>query len=485
MPARRLLLQPLAAASLLGLLLSNPPAARAEASRWTSNEQSSVRLITAYRVAPRSGSLRLGIHFRLAPGWHVYWKNSGDAGFAPQVTFASEPRLERPELLWPAPHRYELPGGLVAFGYSDEVVYPVQAVLATQGAASGSRRDRDFLPLAADVDYLVCKIDCVPYRYTVSLAQPLGDQAAADPATAPLLERWRRQVPPAAEMVPGVATAGRIEVSPAGGLQLVVQVDGAGAGPGGPDLFFESHPALETGRPLVASGSSGRAGAGGEAPIVFAVPLQPRDVTKPLPPRTTFAWTVTGLQRNGAPLALSAQREVALAASARTARARPAAASAGQPTPAPLTRRAWREWEPLGTALVASMGALLALWSWGLLGVRRAPRAAGFIWREALGFATLAGVLWPLYRMSFLVAPEELAGIELALLCAALLAWLRSRASRRGALRLALALGLLACAAAPLWLASHRRLPRAEISAATAGRGTDHQRDHQDDDRRF
>ena len=31
------------------------------------------------------GTRRLGLHFVLKPGWHVYWRYPGDAGAAPQV----------------------------------------------------------------------------------------------------------------------------------------------------------------------------------------------------------------------------------------------------------------------------------------------------------------------------------------------------------------------------------------------------------------
>ena len=85
------------------------------------------------------------------------------------------------ELLWPAPERFELPGDLVAFGYENEVVYPVRARLS---GAPG-----DTLKLAADVDYLVCEVDCIPYRYTLTLDQPLAapesGQPEPDPETEP------------------------------------------------------------------------------------------------------------------------------------------------------------------------------------------------------------------------------------------------------------------------------------------------------------
>src|SRR6185295_16359918 len=112
-----------------------------------------VRLITPFQTAPRQGPLRLGLHFQLAKGWHVYWKNAGDAGYPPAVTLKPKEVLGEVEMRWPAPERYELPGGLVAFGYEDEVVYPLVVPL-TQPF------DGPSLPLVADVDYLVCRETC-------------------------------------------------------------------------------------------------------------------------------------------------------------------------------------------------------------------------------------------------------------------------------------------------------------------------------------
>ena len=38
-------------------------------------------------VAPGQ-PFRLGLRLRLAPGWHTYWKNPGDAGAAPEIVLA-------------------------------------------------------------------------------------------------------------------------------------------------------------------------------------------------------------------------------------------------------------------------------------------------------------------------------------------------------------------------------------------------------------
>jgi DsbC/DsbD-like thiol-disulfide interchange protein len=463
------------ATALLGWSCLLPPAARAASSPWASNPQSQVRLISAWRVAPRQGELRLGLHFRLARGWHVYWKNSGDAGYAPVVAFTRQAGLSYPQLLWPAPHRYELPGGLEAFGYDTEVVYPIHAMFSSgsgggpggaesSGSARGGSGGRGAataaggtLRLGADVDYLVCEVDCVPHRYSLELDQPVGDAGAADPETAPLLDRWWQQLPAAAGQLAGVRIAAAIAPLPPDGtgrtgaeagegeLRLTFELQGVTAAPGGADLFFETDPALGLGRPRV------RASAGG---LVFEVPVRRQDRSAPLPAAAVLAWTATGLVRGGAPLSLAGRLEAPIrtpaaestmagrgatgtspsGAAVPTATAAPAGPSAGPATPvAPAAPIA-----PAGTLTailaagdprlvvpLAAAAALAALDLWGLL--RRRPAAARAIRREALGFVALLLVLALLYTLSLEVRPESLAAVELALLGMGLAAWLWRR----------------------------------------------------------
>jgi len=414
-----------------------PRRVAAAAGPWESNPQSSLRLISPWQVAPVSpdGELRLGLHFKLAPGWHVYWKNSGDAGFPPVVVFGET--LESAELLWPAPERFELRGGLVAFGYADEVVYPVRAKLRPPVGAAGPLR------ISADVDYLVCADDCVPYRYTLTLDQPLGASPVPpvpDPATAPLVDAWWRRLPVTAAALPGVTTDGVLEQS---GPLLEVRLHGARPAPGtAPGLFLESHETFDTGKPEPRVTADG---------VIFRVPLKARESGKPFPRESTFAWTATGLAGAAGTVSLEARRAVPLSAS-------PAAPS----IPAKSA--------PVLIALLAVAATLAALWLWGLLDAGEEPGAAGSrTRREALGFAAAAVVCGALWGMSRQVSFLGLAWIELLLLAMALCAWLRRRMSRRRTLGFLLALGVAACAAAAPWLAHRNRLtltttPRQEDS---------------------
>src|SRR5438552_19191115 len=100
---------------------------QAAATAWQSNPQGQVRLIAPYTTTPQDGPLTFGIDFKPAPGWIVYWKQSGDAGFPPKFNFKGSRGLAHPRILWPRPKFFMLPGDIREYGYDQEVVYPVDA----------------------------------------------------------------------------------------------------------------------------------------------------------------------------------------------------------------------------------------------------------------------------------------------------------------------------------------------------------------------
>src|ERR1700681_4338340 len=237
----------ISAAVTLALLMPAP--VHGEASAWSVNDPSQVRLITASNVAPQTGEMWMGLQFRLKPGWHVYWKNSGDAGYPPSVTFQPADVLGKPEILWPAPLRFDLPGGLVAFGYEKEVIYPIRARLQPAAASTTDPAPAESLKITADLDYLVCQVDCVPFRYTLTLDQPVGIPALPDPETAPILQAARDRLPKTMADVAGVTTAISLDASLTTGPDLEIRVRGARAEAGKTDLFLETNDALDAGRP--------------------------------------------------------------------------------------------------------------------------------------------------------------------------------------------------------------------------------------------
>ena len=432
---RRALLRPGLTAGAFTLAVSAvlPLTAGAVTGPLAENPESTVRLISPWAVAPAEGELWLGLEFTTAPGWHVYWKNSGDAGYPPVVSFDPTPEITASELLYPAPERYELPGGLVAFGYEKEVVYPLRARLAAPG--------RERLEVAADLDYLVCEVDCIPYSVRLTLDQPLagaGRRAVEDPATAPRLAAWRDRLPAPPEAL-GLTTRGVLDLSDSGRPALEIAVDGAAAaGAEAPELFLEADELFTAGAPEVERTAAG---------LVFRVPLEWREVPAALPASAELAWTVTGLAGG----AIEARRAV-------PARTEPApAAPAGTPAAAAL--------EPVALALGAVAALLAALACWGMLGPRTLGdrRLAG-----ALGFAALAAVVGLLYRLALALPSDAMATVELALLAVALAAWARRRAAGRPVMRAVMLAAMLLAAAAAVGLAA-RAAPEPAVEAP-AGR---------------
>jgi DsbC/DsbD-like thiol-disulfide interchange protein len=273
-------------AALCGVAFAAPLAA--VAGPWAENEQARVRLVSRWVAAAPGSDAGLGLEYRLAPGWHVYWLNPGDAGYPPKLTLTSGP-VSAPQLRYPAPHRFDLPGGLVSFGYGDEVIYPLDATLAADAGSLAT--------LAAEIDYLVCAEQCIPYRQTVTLEMPVAATAVEDPEIAPAVDRWRARLPRPLASVPGARVDAALR--PATGPELDLDLALAApelAATADLDLFFAPHPLLVVERPAPRSADG--------AAAAWRVHLRPLDETKPLPARLELAWTAAGLALGGAPVAL-------------------------------------------------------------------------------------------------------------------------------------------------------------------------------------
>ena len=158
-------------------------AAEPAASDWARTDHSEVRLVAAVNAVGQAESVRLGVQFRLKPGWKTYWRSPGDAGFPVRVDWTGSRNLGSADLRWPAPERFEL-FGLDTFGYGGEVVFPVDLKPARRGEATALR---------ATVDYLVCEKICIPYTARLALDLPAGPAAASN--FAHLIDRFAARVP--------------------------------------------------------------------------------------------------------------------------------------------------------------------------------------------------------------------------------------------------------------------------------------------------
>jgi thiol:disulfide interchange protein DsbD len=192
---------------LLALLLGAAPAGALESAAVRSGHATAT-LVTDTDAGPAGGRFRAALRLRLAPGWHTYWHNPGDAGAAPDLALTLPEGAHAGPIAWPTPRRMT-EGGLTTYAYSDEQLLPVAV---TAGPAGGPQT------IAAHADWLVCKDICVPEEGDFTLTLPAGPIAPS--AQAALFAQADRLTPRAspwqARIAPnGVLWVGGAELTPA------------------------------------------------------------------------------------------------------------------------------------------------------------------------------------------------------------------------------------------------------------------------------
>ncbi|MCG3181244.1 MAG: hypothetical protein BIFFINMI_03619 [Phycisphaerae bacterium] len=167
-----------------GLPLALPGLPDAE----TPHDLVKAELLADTRTVAPGRPFRVGVLLRMKPGWHVYWRNPGDAGLATTVRFDLPSGFVASPLQWPIPERYELPGDIVDYGYSGQVLLLADVTPPT-------KLDGETVKLAARVDWLSCNEKCVPGGATLSLTLAVGQ--AAQPDHAELFATWAGRLPTA------------------------------------------------------------------------------------------------------------------------------------------------------------------------------------------------------------------------------------------------------------------------------------------------
>lgn len=132
-------------------------------------------LVPETTAAAPGGVLYVALRQKIAPGWHTYWRNPGDAGQPTTLSWTLPAKWRADDIVWPAPERF-LTGPIMAYVYTDSVLLPVP-VQVPADAKPGST-----VTLKAKAAWLVCKDVCIPEGGDLSVDVPV---AAATPAMEP------------------------------------------------------------------------------------------------------------------------------------------------------------------------------------------------------------------------------------------------------------------------------------------------------------
>ena len=143
-----------------------------------------VRLVSAVSAMGDLEELPLGLEFRLAPGWKIYWRTPGEAGLPPtlDLQMADGTPLQS-QIEWPVPKRFNA-FGFDNFGYADVVILPVIVRGHDRGAA---------LQVRGQIEALVCSDICVPLAGDLRL--DLADGPAEPTSMAMVIAQFAAKVP--------------------------------------------------------------------------------------------------------------------------------------------------------------------------------------------------------------------------------------------------------------------------------------------------
>ncbi|MCH7993974.1 MAG: hypothetical protein IIB57_05965, partial [Planctomycetes bacterium] len=179
--------------SVLGLigfgLIAGDAHAQFGKKRGKSRPKAVVSLISSVEAVVPGQPFEVGLRFKLSPGWHIYWQNSGDSGIPTRVEWKLPNGFSAGDLRFPVPSRSVAAGNIVTNVLDGEPVF-----LVTITPPSTIQDDR--IELAAHVTHLACKTLCVREVNDVTLQIPVGPVGAAGKsANVDLFSKARQALP--------------------------------------------------------------------------------------------------------------------------------------------------------------------------------------------------------------------------------------------------------------------------------------------------
>ncbi|MBK5968442.1 MULTISPECIES: protein-disulfide reductase DsbD family protein [Thiorhodovibrio] len=127
------------------------------------------RLIPEFQHVMPGDRVDLLLVFDLQPGWHTYWRNPGDSGEPPRLTWTLPDGVRAGPIRWPYPERIPV-GPLANYGYSEQALHLIALHIDPDWPAGQP------IPILLDANWLVCAEHCIPEsgRFALTLTAQLG-----------------------------------------------------------------------------------------------------------------------------------------------------------------------------------------------------------------------------------------------------------------------------------------------------------------------
>ncbi|MGN6642409.1 MAG: protein-disulfide reductase DsbD family protein [Verrucomicrobiota bacterium] len=143
-------------------------------------------LLLSSKIAKPGDTVLAGIHLRMDPEWHTYWKNSGASGIPTTLAWTLPPGITNDSIEWPTPKKLP-PDELTTYIYDNEVVLIVPLHLSSD-LKPGS------YTLKAKASWLECKEQCLPGDAELQAVLTVGSESKPS-AKANLIQTWQSKLP--------------------------------------------------------------------------------------------------------------------------------------------------------------------------------------------------------------------------------------------------------------------------------------------------
>jgi thiol:disulfide interchange protein/DsbC/DsbD-like thiol-disulfide interchange protein len=144
-------------------------------------------LVLSDDTAAAGDTVWAGVLLKMEPGWHTYWKNSGEAGMPTTITWQLPPGVTAGDIEWPLPEKLP-PTEVTTYGYSGETMLLVPLKIGPTARASGP------ITLTANLTWLECKDVCIPEKTTVQATLNISSETKRS-VDAPEIEAWKKKIP--------------------------------------------------------------------------------------------------------------------------------------------------------------------------------------------------------------------------------------------------------------------------------------------------
>lgn len=169
----------------LFVIISFPQKSFALSTKWIETKEVDFRIIIGNSITNEYGEkqIKAGIHYKLAPKWHTYWRIPGDGGIALKMNLDGSENIDSSEVKWPAPSRTIMFGKIETNAYSDETVIPILFTLKDSSKPA---------KLVMKLNHAVCDEICIPLENNFELTIDHNKQYSENDT---LINKFLAQVP--------------------------------------------------------------------------------------------------------------------------------------------------------------------------------------------------------------------------------------------------------------------------------------------------